>query len=86
MKLLKKIIGLFLIFIGGLLFIVTYGTLLQAVINFIKASTNKDLWYLIAFVVLVFILTIVVIYMIRFGLKLIKPEAMPEDSIDDIGS
>jgi uncharacterized membrane protein YqhA len=45
MILLKKIIGL--IFIGGLLFIMTYGTLLKTVINYINASTNKDLWYLI---------------------------------------
>ena len=86
MTLLRKIIGLFLIFIGGLLFIVTYGTLLRAVINFIKASTNKDLWYLVAFVLIALVLTIVIIYMIRFGLKLIKPKAMPEDSIEDIGS
>jgi uncharacterized membrane protein YidH (DUF202 family) len=84
--LLKKIIGLFLIFIGGLLFIATYATLLQAVINYIKASTNEDFWYLIAFVVLVFFLTIIIIYMIRFGLKLIKRKAIPEDSIDDIGA
>lgn len=86
MKILKKIIGLFLIFIGGLLFIATYATLLQAVINYIKASTNEDFWYLIAFVVLVFFLTILIIYMIRFGLKLIKPKALPEDSIEDIGA
>jgi uncharacterized membrane protein len=86
MIVLKKIIGLFLIFIGGLLFIATYGTLLNAVINYIKASTNEDFWYLIAFVVLVFFLTIIIIYIIRFGLKLIKRKATPEDSIDDIGS
>ncbi|PIF34091.1 putative superfamily III holin-X [Flavobacterium sp. 9] len=86
MTLIKKIIGLFLIFIGGLLFIVTYGTLLEAVISYIKASTNEDFWYLIAFIVLVFFLTIIIIYMIRFGLKLIKRKAIPEDSIDDIGS
>ncbi len=86
MILLRKIIGLFLIFIGGLLFIATYATLLRAIINYIKASTDEDFWYLIAFVVLVFFLTIIIIYMIRFGLKLIKRKAVPEDSIDDIGS
>ncbi|OMQ13189.1 hypothetical protein BXU01_01530 [[Flexibacter] sp. ATCC 35103] len=86
MIVLKKIIGLFVIFIGGILFIVTYGTLLQAVINYIKASTNKDLWYLITFVIIVFFLTVAIIYMIRFGLKLIKSQTVLEDSIDDIGS
>lgn len=85
MKLLKSIIGLFLIFSGGLLIIVTYGTLLQAAINFAKASTNKDLWNLVAFVVLAFLLTVVTVYIIRLGLKLIKSKALPEDSIHDIG-
>ena len=33
----KKNIGLFLIFIGGLLFIMKYGTLLQAVITYNKS-------------------------------------------------
>lgn len=86
MIVLKKIIGLLVIFIGGILFMGTYGTLLQAVINYIKASTNKDLGYLIAYIGIVIFLTIVIIYMIRFGLKLIKPQAASEDSIDDIGS
>lgn len=85
MIVLKKIIGLLVIFIGGISFIATYGTLLQAVINYIKASTNKDLHYLIAFTVIVFF-TINIIFMIRFGLKLIKSQAVLEDSIDDIGS
>lgn len=86
MTLLKKILGLLLIFIGGALFIIIYGTLLQAVINYIKAFTNKDLGYLITFIVIVFFLTIAIMYMIRFGLKLIKPKTVLEDSIDNIGS
>lgn len=86
MIVLKKIIGVLVIFIAGILFIATYGTLLQALINYIKALTNKDLHYLIAFAVIVFFLTIAIIYMIRFGLKLIKSQAVLEDSIDDIGS
>lgn len=85
MKLLKKIIGLFLIFVSGLLLLVAYGTLLRATIDFIKASTNNELWYLIAFTIIVFILTVILIYTIRFGLKLIKGQTQPEDSIDEIG-
>lgn len=85
MIILKKITGLFLLFIGGLFLFVAYGTLVEATINFIKASTDKDFWYLIIFAVIVIFLTIVTIYMIRFGLKLIKPKAIPEDSIDEIG-
>ncbi|KAF2507107.1 hypothetical protein EYY60_21610 [Flavobacterium zhairuonense] len=85
MNALKKIIGLFLLLVGALLLFVSYGTLIQALINFIKASSNKDLWYLIIFAVIVVFLTIPIIYMIRFGLKLLKPKALPEDSIEDIG-
>lgn len=86
MILIKKFAGLFLIFVAGLLFIAAYGILLSAVIDYIKASTNEDLWYLIAFIVIVFVLTIPLIYMIRFGLNLIKPKAISQDSIEDIGS
>ncbi|MRX68472.1 Putative Holin-X, holin superfamily III [Flavobacterium resistens] len=85
MNVLKKITGLFLLLIGGLLLFVSYGTLFTAIKNFIKASTNKELWYLIIFAVIVVFLTIGTIYIMRFGLKLLKPKALPEDSIEDIG-
>lgn len=85
MRVLKKNLGLFLLFIGGLLLFVSYGTLFTAIKNFIKASTNKDFWYLIILAVLVVFFTIGTIYMIRFGLRLLKPKALQEDSIDDIG-
>ncbi|MDQ6469689.1 hypothetical protein RB619_03455 [Flavobacterium sp. LHD-80] len=85
MIVLKKIIGLFLLLISGLLLFVSYGTLFTAIKNFIKASTDKDFWYLIIFAVIVVFLTIGTIYMIRFGLKLLKPKAIPEETIDDIG-
>ncbi|TDP03355.1 hypothetical protein EV145_102519 [Flavobacterium sp. 245] len=54
MIVLKKIIGLFLLIIAGLLLFVSYGTLFTAIKNFIKASTNQDFWYLIIFAVIVF--------------------------------
>jgi divalent metal cation (Fe/Co/Zn/Cd) transporter len=84
MKVLKKISGLFLIFIAGLLLIVSFGTLIEAIINVIK--THKDLKYFICLVILVFLITSIMIYIIKLGLKLIKSKVIPEDSIDDIGS
>ncbi|WP_316634519.1 hypothetical protein [uncultured Flavobacterium sp.] len=86
MNILKKIAGCFLIFIAGLLSIVALATLIEAVINFIKSSMTKDLPYLVALFIMVFFLALIVIYIVKLGLKLIKPKAIPEDSIDDIGS
>jgi TRAP-type C4-dicarboxylate transport system permease small subunit len=86
MKILKKILGLFLILIAGLLSMITLGTLITAIKNVVKSPTHKDLPYLIAFIILVFFLALIVIYMIKLGLRLIKRETISEDSIEDIGS
>jgi|LakMenEpi03Aug12_release.lakeMendotaPanAssembly.Ray.scaffolds.fasta_scaffold2898151_1 hypothetical protein len=87
MNVLRKIAGVLLLIIGGILLIGTLATIPNGISESIKKVKESSMGLAFAFGTLVgiAIFGILIFFSIKYGLKLIKKKSAEVDSIDEIG-
>lgn len=88
MKILKKIGGVCLMIAALLLSLATLATSFKTFfdcIREIKKNTAEGIGYTLGSLLMIVLLILLIRFMFKKSLKLIKGQAQPEDSIDEIG-
>lgn len=88
MKIVKKISGICLFLFAIILSFATLVAFLRAVLDSVKEfkiDVSGGIGYIFGSLIIIVLLIIIVRYMFKWSLKLIKTKAEPEDSIDQIG-
>lgn len=88
MKILKKIAGILLIIGALILSLATLLSILRTIIdstNEIKKSVSGGIGYLLGCLIVITLLVFLIYFMVKKGIKFLKKESLPEESIDDIG-
>ena len=89
MNVLKKITGWFLFLFAGCLSLALLMSSLNAIVPTIsefKESTASGLGYLMGSLLVICVFALLIKYIAKLGLKMIKSKVIVEDSIDDIGA
>ncbi len=89
MNLLKKITGIFLVLLAGILSLVTLISAINATkesIEKIKESTSVGIGYAFGSLFGIIIIGVIIYFMFKMGLKLISKKKIEVESIDEIGA
>ncbi|MDR6762234.1 putative membrane protein [Flavobacterium sp. 2755] len=84
----RKIFGIFLIIIGSLLSLSLIVAILKALmqsIGVLGKSTYEGIGFLFGIFIMTVIFGIIIYFIFKYGFKLLKTKALPQDTIDDIG-
>lgn len=89
MNILKKITGIFLLILAGILSLaalVSFINAITATIDTMGKSTSEGIGYAFGSLFGIVIIGIVIYFMIKIGLKLISKKKVEVESIDEIGA
>lgn len=88
MTILKKVIGVVLLLLGGLISFSTLINLLKEIIIMVQmkeALSAYHIGYTIGIIIGLVFVSVIAYYLIQFGLKLLERKKEKADTIDDIG-
>jgi hypothetical protein len=88
MTILKKVIGVILLLLGGLISFSTLINLLKEIIIMVQMEEELSAYhigYTIGIIIGLVFVSVIVYYLIKLGLKLLERKKEKADTIDDIG-